>query len=122
MRRAVTCKQPSQCPPVPSATPGDAQSRMIAPGGLGFGVSTGARASINVGHKLKTAMYLHWRRQREEMGHIGGERTIDLVANIAVHIDRPEVYEREIGGLQCAAGRIPRDRAGEPGATDDLTA
>src|SRR5689334_1448212 len=74
---------------------------------------------INVGHKLETAIYLHWRRQREDLAYIGGEREIDLVVNpeqpellinVAAHVDRPDVYEREIGGLQWAAGRMPRAR------------
>ncbi len=72
---------------------------------------------INVGHKLETAIYLHWRRQREDLGYLGGEREIDLVVNpeqpellvnVAHHIDHPRVYEREIGGLEWAAGRMPR--------------
>ena len=72
---------------------------------------------INVGHKLESAIYLHWRRQREDLGYVGGEREIDLVVNaeqpellvnVAAHIDRPEVYEREIGGLEWAAARMPR--------------
>jgi uncharacterized protein len=73
--------------------------------------------SINIGHKLETAVYLHWRRQREDLAYLGGEREIDLVVNseqpellvnVAAHIDRPEVYEREIGGLEWAGGRMPR--------------
>jgi predicted AAA+ superfamily ATPase len=72
---------------------------------------------INAGHKLETAIYLHWRRQRGDLGYLGGEREIDLVVNpeqpellvnFAAHVDRPEVYEREIGGLEWAAGRMPR--------------
>jgi predicted AAA+ superfamily ATPase len=72
---------------------------------------------INAGHKLETAIYLHWRRQREDLGYLGGEREIDLVVNseqpellvnVAVHIDSPRVYEREIGGLEWAARRMPR--------------
>jgi uncharacterized protein len=71
---------------------------------------------IDVGHKLETAVYLHWRRQREDLAYVGGEREIDLVVNtdqpellvnVAAHVDRPDVYEREIGGLEWAAGRIP---------------
>jgi uncharacterized protein len=74
---------------------------------------------IDIGHKLETAIYLHWRRQREDLGYLGGEREIDLVVNpdqpellvnVAAHVNRPEVYEREIGGLQWAAGRMPRAR------------
>jgi predicted AAA+ superfamily ATPase len=71
---------------------------------------------INFGHKLESAIYLHWRRQREDLGYLGGEREIDLVVNpeqpellvnVAAHIDRPEVYEREVWGLEWAAGRMP---------------
>ena len=70
----------------------------------------------DAGHKLETAVYLHWRRQREDLAYVGGEGEIDLVVNparpellvnVAAHIDRPEVYEREIGGLEQAAGRMP---------------
>lgn len=32
----------------------------------------------------------------------------ELLVNVAAHVDRPEVYEREIGGLEWAAGRMPR--------------
>jgi predicted AAA+ superfamily ATPase len=72
---------------------------------------------IDVGHKLETAVYLHWRRQREDLASLGGEREIGLVVNpehpellvnVAAHVDRPEVYEREIGGLQWGAARMPR--------------
>ncbi|MBS0421831.1 MAG: ATP-binding protein [Proteobacteria bacterium] len=72
---------------------------------------------IDVGHKLETAVYLHWRRQREDLAYLGGEREIDLVVNaeqpellvnVTAHVDRPDVYEREIGGLESAAGRMPR--------------
>ena len=74
---------------------------------------------INVGHKLETAIYLHWRRQREDLGYIGGVREIDLVVNpehpellinVAAHINHPEGYEREIGGLRWAAEQMPRVR------------
>jgi hypothetical protein len=54
---------------------------------------------IDIGHKLETAIYLHWRRQRDDLGYLGGEGEIDLVVNpeqpellvnIAAHINRPE--------------------------------
>ena len=35
-------------------------------------------------------------------------RLVVCVDNVAAHIDRPEVYEREIGGLEWAAARMPR--------------
>ncbi len=74
---------------------------------------------INVGHKLESAIYLHWRRQREDLGYIGGKREIDLVVNpehpeqlvnVANHIGRPEVYDREVGGLRWASSQMPRAR------------
>jgi len=85
---------------------------------------------INVGHKLESAIYLHWRRQREDLGYIGGEREIDLVVNpersellvkVATHIDRPEIYDREIGGATVgsradAACETHTDSARAPGA------
>jgi len=74
---------------------------------------------IDFGHKLETAIYLHWRRQREDLGYLGGDREVDLVINpeqqellinVSAHIDHPGIYEREIGGLEWAAGRMPRAR------------
>jgi uncharacterized protein len=74
---------------------------------------------IDAGHKLETAVYLHWRRQREDLGYIGGEREIDLVVNpeqpellvnVALSVARSETHEREIAGLEWAAARMPQAR------------
>lgn len=41
---------------------------------------------IDAGRKLETAVYLHWRRRREDLGYLGEDREIDLVVNP----ERPE--------------------------------
>ncbi|MFL6603423.1 MAG: hypothetical protein ACJ8R9_19135 [Steroidobacteraceae bacterium] len=95
---------------------------------VGLGYPLVPEPFIKAGHKLETAIYLHWRRQREDLGYLGGERKIDLVVNleqpellvnVAAHIDRPEVYDREIrvtggagvGGRANAAGKAHVGRA-----------
>jgi predicted AAA+ superfamily ATPase len=64
-------------------------------------------------------VYLHWRRQREDLGYLGGEREIDLVVNperpellvnVALSVGRSDTYEREIAGLEWAAVRMPGAR------------
>ena len=74
---------------------------------------------IDAGHKLESAVYLHWRRQREDLGYLGGDREIDLVINperpeqlinVALNVVRSETYEREIAGLEWGATRMPRAR------------
>jgi hypothetical protein len=71
---------------------------------------------LNLGRRLETAIYLHWRRQREDLGYIAGTREIDLVLNS----DTPELlvntsltlslhttWEREIAALQAGARKFP---------------
>jgi predicted AAA+ superfamily ATPase len=71
---------------------------------------------IDVGRRLETAVFLHWRRQREDLGYFAGSREIDLV----IGVDQPEVFinvawsvtetptwEREIFALEWAAARRP---------------
>lgn len=74
-----------------------------------------AEPSIDVGKKLETAVFLHWRRQREDLGYLAGDREIDLVVNrenpeqlinVAFSVLRAQTWEREIGAL--AAARFPR--------------
>lgn len=74
---------------------------------------------IDAGHKLERAVYLHWRRQREDLGYLGEDREIDLVVNperpeqlvnVALSVSGSETYDRETAGLQWAAGRMPRAR------------
>ena len=75
---------------------------------------------IDAGRKLESAVYLHWRREREDLGYIGGDREIDLVVNperpellinVALNAARSETFEREIVGLQWAAARMPRAKS-----------
>ncbi len=75
--------------------------------------------TIDAGRKLETAVFLHWRRQREDLGYLTGEREIDLVVdsespeiliNVALSVTRPEAWEREIAALQWASAMAPRAR------------
>lgn len=70
---------------------------------------------IDVGRKLEAAVFLHWRRQREDLGYLGGEREVDLVVstaqpeiliNVARSVIDQTTWEREIGALQWAGARI----------------
>lgn len=72
---------------------------------------------IDAGRKLENAVYLHWRRQREDLAYLGGEREVDLVVNperpellinVALHVDDAETYERETAALEWAGARVPR--------------
>lgn len=76
-----------------------------------------AEPSIDEGKKLETAVFLHWRRQREDLGYLGGEREIDLVVNrdraeqlinVTLSVSRNETWERELSALEWAAARFPR--------------
>lgn len=73
--------------------------------------------SANLGHKLETALYLHWRRQRDDLGYLAGEREVDLVLNP----DAPELlvnsclslasnatWQREVAALQSGARQFPK--------------
>ncbi len=74
---------------------------------------------IDTGKKLETAVFLHWRRQREDLGYLGGEREIDLVVgtdrpealiNVALSLTAQATWEREIGTLTRAGTRRPGAR------------
>ena len=77
-----------------------------------------AEPSIDVGKKLETAVFLHWRRQREDLGYLlAGDHEIDLVVNrehpeklinVAYSVSQPQPWEREIAGLEEAGKRFPR--------------
>ena len=76
-----------------------------------------AEPSIDVGKKLETAVFLHWRRRREDLGYLGGDREIDLVVNrekpeelinVAFSVSRAQTWEREMGALTMAGERFPR--------------
>jgi predicted AAA+ superfamily ATPase len=70
-----------------------------------------------VGRKLETAVFLHWRRQREDLGYLAGDREVDLVVNrdrpeqlinVAYSVSASLTWAREIAGLEAAAVRFPR--------------
>jgi predicted AAA+ superfamily ATPase len=67
---------------------------------------------IDAGAKLETAIFLHWRRRREDLAYLGGDHEIDLVVNaekpesfinIAFSLSRSDTWEREIAGLERLA-------------------
>lgn len=69
---------------------------------------------IDLGRKLETAVFLHWRRQREDLAYLGGEREVDLVVNpqdpeavinVAYSVTDPETWARETAALEWAAAR-----------------
>lgn len=76
-----------------------------------------AEPSIDVGKKLETAVFLHWRRQREDLGYLAGDREVDLVVNrdrpehlinVAYSVSASQTWMREITALEEAAARFPR--------------
>jgi hypothetical protein len=73
--------------------------------------------SIDIGKKLETAVFLHWRRQREDLAYLYGDREVDLVVNrdrpeqllkVAFSVSRAETWDREIAALEWAATKFPR--------------
>jgi predicted AAA+ superfamily ATPase len=76
-----------------------------------------AEPSIDVGKKLETAVFLHWRRQREDLGYLAGGREVDLVVNrehpeqlinVAYSVSQAQTWEREIAALAEAGARFPQ--------------
>ena len=76
-----------------------------------------AEPNIDVGKKLETAVFLHWRRQREDLGYLAGDREVDLVVNrehpeqlinVAYSVSQARTWEREIAALEEGAARFPR--------------
>ena len=76
-----------------------------------------AEPSIDVGKKLETVVFLHWRRQREDLGYLAGEHEVDLVVNrdrperlinVAYSVSASPTWTREIAALEEAASRFPR--------------
>jgi predicted AAA+ superfamily ATPase len=62
-------------------------------------------------------VFLHWRRQREDLAYIGGEREIDLVVNVerpqvlinvALSVAQANTWEREVAALEWAGQRAPK--------------
>ena len=75
-----------------------------------------AEPTIDVGKKLETAIFLHWRRQREDLGYLAGEREVDLVVNrdrpeqlinVAYSVTASRTWAREIAALEQGAARFP---------------
>jgi predicted AAA+ superfamily ATPase len=75
--------------------------------------------SLDVGRKLETAVFLHWRRQREDLGYASGDHEIDLVLNrdqpeslinVAWSLSSTETWDRELAALDWGAGRFPKAR------------
>jgi predicted AAA+ superfamily ATPase len=71
---------------------------------------------IDAGHRLETAVFLHWRRRREDLGYLWDEREIDLVVNtdspealinVAYSVTQQQAWDREMGALTG----IPHTRA-----------
>jgi len=76
-----------------------------------------AEPTVDVGKKLETAIFLHWRRQREDLGYLAGEREVDLVVNrdrpeqlinVAYSVTAPRTWAREIAALEQGAARFPQ--------------
>lgn len=72
--------------------------------------------TLDVGRKLETAVFLHWRRIREDLAYLGGDHEVDLVVspdapehmiNVAFSLSSPEAWAREIKALEWAATVIP---------------
>jgi predicted AAA+ superfamily ATPase len=73
--------------------------------------------TIDAGRKLESAVFLHWRRRREDLGYLAGDGEVDLVVdvdrprlliNVALSITQPSAWEREISALVAGAARAPR--------------
>jgi predicted AAA+ superfamily ATPase len=71
---------------------------------------------VDLGKKLETAVFLHWRRQQEDLGYLGGDREVDLAVgrerpshliNVTYTATASSTWAREVGSLEAAAGRFP---------------
>jgi hypothetical protein len=74
---------------------------------------------IDAGGKLETAVFLHWRRRREDLAYLGGEREVDLVVNadqpqalinVTLSTAQTSTWDREIAALEWGAARAPKAR------------
>ena len=75
-----------------------------------------AEPALDMGRRLETAVFLHWRRTREDLGYFGGDGEVDLVVNrtrpeelvnVAYSTSSTATWEREVAGLVRAGGRFP---------------
>jgi hypothetical protein len=73
--------------------------------------------SIDIGHKLETAVFLHWRRQRQDLAYMGGQHEVDLVVggdrpailiNVAYSVTQAATWAREMASLAWGAGQAPQ--------------
>jgi predicted AAA+ superfamily ATPase len=71
--------------------------------------------SIDLGRKLETAVFLHWRRTREDLGYVGGKGELDLVVNrerpehlinVDYSVSKASTWTREIRALEAAEARF----------------
>jgi predicted AAA+ superfamily ATPase len=76
-----------------------------------------AEPTVDVGRKLESAVFLHWRRVRDDLGYLAGGREIDLVVNrlrperlvnVAYSVSAVDAWQRETSALEWAAERYPR--------------
>ena len=71
---------------------------------------------LDLGKTLETAVFLHWRRRREDLGYLAGDREVDLVVNperperlinVAYSVTRAQTWAREISALEAGSARFP---------------
>lgn len=76
-----------------------------------------AEPTIDVGRKLETAVFLHWRRQREDLAYYSGLQEVDLVVNrdrpehlvnVAYSVTESPAWTRETAALDEAGHRFPK--------------
>jgi predicted AAA+ superfamily ATPase len=79
-----------------------------------------AEPTIDVGNKLETAVFLHWRRERDDLGYLAGDHEIDLVVNrghpeqlvnVSFSVSRTDTWKREIAALEWGVAKLPRASA-----------
>jgi predicted AAA+ superfamily ATPase len=77
--------------------------------------------TIDTGCKLETAVFLHWRRRRDDLAYLASSGSAGGEIDLVVNPDRPEAlinvtlsvtqlatWEREIAALERAAGKVPK--------------
>lgn len=69
--------------------------------------------SIDIGHKLESAVFLHWRRQRQDLAYMGGQHEVDSVVggdrpailiNVGYSVTQSATWDREMASLTWGAG------------------
>lgn len=75
-----------------------------------------AEPTVDRGKKLESAVFLHWRRERDDLGYLAADREIDLVVNrerpetlvnVTYSLSQQQTWEREMRALESAAERFP---------------